>query len=230
VELSVYLRALRRRWPIVLGVPLLAILIALAQLALWTPTYSTIVRARVIYQDNQPPTSDFEYGGFYTFGASEYNIDDLVEVVRGNVFAGAVAERLEVAGVNMSAGDVGTSISSDRTHRILSVHVASKDQGRAVEIARAVADELELDATAYLGLDKLESKALIDIIDRPTDATPDTSRMLLLLAMQVVAGLGAGVLIAFLVDYLDDSLRDAETVEAVLGVPHLATIPNGPRR
>ncbi|MCO5177230.1 MAG: hypothetical protein M9890_09705 [Thermomicrobiales bacterium] len=230
MELSVYLRALRRRWPFVLGVPLIAILIALVQVALWTPTYSTVVRARVIYQNNQPPTTDFEYGGFYTFGASEYNIDDLVEVVRGNVFAGAVAQRLASAGVDVTAGDIGQSLSSDRTHRILSVHVASKDQGRAVEVARAVADELELDATAYLGLDKLDSTALIDIIDRPTDAAPDTNRMILLLAMQVLAGIGAGMLIAFLVDYLDETLRDAETTEAVLGVPHLATIPSGSRR
>lgn len=97
-------------------------------------------------------------------------------------------------------------------------------------MARAVADELELDATAYLGLDKLESTALIDVIERPNGAAPNTMRTLLLLALEVLAGIGAGVLIAFLVDYLDDTLRDAETLTATLGLPHLATVPVESRR
>ncbi|HMM42841.1 MAG TPA: hypothetical protein PKA95_13150 [Thermomicrobiales bacterium] len=230
MELSVYLRALRRRWPIVVGIPLAALLVALVQLAMWEPTYTTTVRARVIYQDNQPPTNDYEYGGFYTFGASEYNIDDLVEVVRGNVFAQAVADRLASGGVSASAGEVAQAIASDRTHRILTVQVSSSDQTRAVDLARAVAEELELDATAYLGLDALESTALIDIIERPNGAAPNTTRTMLLLALEVLAGIGAGVLIAFLVDYLDDTLRDSETLAATLGVPHLATVPTAPSR
>lgn len=230
MELSVYLRALRRRWPIVVGVPIAVLVLVLVQLAMWSPTYATTVRARVIYQDNQPPTNDFEYGGYYTFGASEYNIDDLVEVVRGNVFADAVAQRLAASGVSASAGEVSQAIASERTHRILTVRVSSPDQSRAVEVARAVGDELELDATSYLGLDKLQSTALIDIIDRPTSAAPNTSRTMLLLVLEVLAGLGAGVLIAFLVDYLDDTLRDGDTLSAVLGVPHLATVRTGSRR
>lgn len=230
MELSYYLRALRRRWPIVAGIPLAALLVALIQLATWSPTYTTMVRARVIYQDNQPPTNAFEYGGFYTFGASEYNIDDLVEVVRGNVFAGAVATRLTTAGVPVSSDQVSRAIASDRTHRILTVRVTSGDRARAVDMARAVSDELELDATAYLGLDKLHSTALIDIVERPYSASPDTSRVMLLLALEVLAGIGAGVLVAFLVDYLDDTLRDPETLTATLGVPHLATVPVGGQR
>lgn len=230
MELSVYLRALRRRWPIVVGIPLAALAIVAFQLALWNPTYSATVRARVIYQDNQPPTSDFEYGGFYTFGASEYNIDDLVEVVRGNVFASAVAERLASGGIAAGAGEVSEAIASDRTHRILTVNVSSSDKERAVAMARAVADELEQDASAYLGLDELQSKALIDVIDRPDSAAPNTARTLLLLALELMAAVGAGVLIAFLVDYLDDTLRDPETLSATLGVPHLATLPAEPRR
>ncbi len=230
MELSVYLRALRRRWPILVGIPLAGLLVAMVQLTTWDPTYTSTVRARVIYQDNQPPTDDFEYGGYYTFGASEYNIDDLVEVVRGNVFAGAVSERLAAGGAAASAGEVSQAIDTGRVHRILTVQVSSPDEARAVEIARAVADELEQDATTYLGLNELRSTALIDIIERPEGAAPNTTRTLLLLALEIMAAIGAGILIAFLVDYLDDTLRDPESMAAALGLPHLVTVPAEPRR
>jgi capsular polysaccharide biosynthesis protein len=43
--------------------------------------------------------------------------------------------------------------------------------------------------------------------------------------LQIVAAIGAGVLLAYLVDYLDDSLHDGEQTATILGVPLLASVP-----
>jgi capsular polysaccharide biosynthesis protein len=41
--------------------------------------------------------------------------------------------------------------------------------------------------------------------------------------------LGVGVLLAFFVDYLDDTLYDLDAVQAVMRLPHLTTV-TGKRR
>ena len=50
------------------------------------------------------------------------------------------------------------------------------------------------------------------------------------MALEVLAALGFGVLLAFLVDYIDDTLYDAESTTAALRLPHLASVPAEPRR
>jgi capsular polysaccharide biosynthesis protein len=70
-----------------------------------------------------------------------------------------------------------------------------------------------------------DSDAVVQVIDQPGQAGPDNSRARLLLVLQVIAAAGAGVLLAFLVDYLDDTFHDGEVAAATLGVPHLASVP-----
>jgi capsular polysaccharide biosynthesis protein len=225
VELKSYLNILLRRWPIVVGLPIIVALLAIVQLVNHDPVYTTDVKARVIYEDNQPPTDDYQYGGYYTFSASEYNIDDLVEVLRGNVFSTAVANRIDQGSYQLSVDDIKQAVTTDRTHRILTVSVSTTNANRSVAIANAIADELEQSASDYLGLKQIGSQALIDIVDRPNNARDDATKTRLLMALEVVAALGAGVLIAFFVDYLDDTLYDGETTAAALHVPHLASVP-----
>jgi len=223
MELKVYLQALRRRWPIVLALPLIVGLLAVVQDASRDPSYTTDARLRVISEQIDGDYTD--YPADDNFIASEYAIDDLVEAVRGNVFASVVAERLRASGMDIGDHEVESAISADREHRVLSVHFRSGDPSRAEAIAREATAELETAAFDYIGLPSPDSGQVVTVIDRPGNAGPDTSRARLLLILQVVAAAGAAVLIAFLVDYLDDTLHDGEATAATLGLPHLANVP-----
>jgi capsular polysaccharide biosynthesis protein len=224
VELKSYLNILKRRWPIVVLLPLLVALGALYQDATRDPQYSTDVRATVIRQPDAAPAGEFDYDRYYNYLASEFAIDDLVEAVRGNVFAEGVVARLP-AGSDVSAGDVQNILAADRQHRILTMTATSTDGTEAELVARAAVEELEQAAFQYLGVEAIGSEAVVEIIQTPGAASPDTGRARLLLILQVVAALGTAVLLAFLIDYLDDTLYDAESTAAALRVPHLASVP-----
>jgi capsular polysaccharide biosynthesis protein len=225
VELRAYARILGRRWPALVALPALVLLLALVQEAARDPRYATSLRATVIYPELSGAFTDYPVDDNYL--ASEFAIDDLVEAVRGNVFSEAVAQRLQAAGVDIGGGEVQGAVAADRRHRVLSVTVTASDPGRAEAIARAVADELEQNTFAYTGLVAQDSESTVRIIQRPGAAGDDTGRARLLLVLQVAAAVGAGVLLALLVDYLDDTLYDGESAAAATGLAHLASVPAG---
>ncbi len=223
MELKVYLQALRRRWPIVVALPLLVGLLAIAQEVSRDTTYAAYAKLRVISEQLEGDFTD--YPADDNFIASEYAIDDLVEAVRGNVFSAVVAERVQAAGIAIGREEVQSAISAEREHRVLTVTVRSGDPARAEAIAREATAELEAGAFEYIGLPSPDAGSVVRVIDQPGNAGPDTSRARLLLLLQVIAAAGAGVLLAFLVDYLDDTLHDGESTAATLGLPHLASVP-----
>ncbi|MEX1157609.1 MAG: hypothetical protein WEC79_01610 [Thermomicrobiales bacterium] len=223
MELKVYLQALKRRWPVLLILPLLVGLLAVVQETTRETSYSTHAKLRVISEQLEGEFTD--YPADDNFVASEYEIDDLVEAVRGNVFSNAVAARVQAAGIEIDGGEVQAAIASTREHRVLTLTVRSADPQKAEAIAREATAELEAGAFDYIGLPSPDAGAVVKVIQQPGGAGPDTSRARLLLLLQVIAAVGAGVLLAFLVDYLDDTLHDGETVAATLGVPHLASVP-----
>lgn len=224
MELNAYVRILLRRWPIVVALPILVLIFAVYQETGRTPTYSSTARLSVVRMPDNAPPSEFQYDEYYNYLSSEFAIDDLVEIVRGNVFAGAVAEELRVSGWELNGGDVQGALAVSRQHRILSLTATSTDPNRALAVAEAAAAELEQNAFRYLGPEDVDVPATIRPVQVPTGAAPDTQRTRVILLMTLVVALGAGVLLAFVVDYLDDTLYDLDAVNHVTGLPHLATV------
>lgn len=225
MELKWYLQVLWRRWPAVVILPLLVAAFAIYQDTTRTEQYSANARLAVVRMPDGEPTGDFRYDEYYNFLTSEFNIDDLVETVRGNVFARAVAERMNDAGIDIGAGEVQGAIASDRQHRILSVTTSTSDPERTLAISQGVVEELEARPELYVDVHTEGAGASVRAIQIPEGASPDSTRAQLMLALMVMVSVGAGVLLAFVVDYLDDTLYEAETTAAVLDLPVLAHVP-----
>jgi len=54
---------------------------------------------------------------------------------------------------------------------------------------------------------------------------PSSPKTMLILGLAMMLGLGAGSVLAFLVDYLDDRVKTLDRAEAITGVPALAAVP-----
>ncbi|MCA6115824.1 AAA family ATPase [Bradyrhizobium sp. WSM 1738] len=54
---------------------------------------------------------------------------------------------------------------------------------------------------------------------------PSSPKTMLILGLAVMLGLGAGSVLAFLADYLDDRVKTLDRAEAITGVPALAAVP-----
>lgn len=227
MELKWYGRALMRRLPIIIIIPLIVAAIALLQDVARDPTYSSHVGAVVIRTPEEQLPEAFGYNDYYNYLASEFAIDDLVEAVRANVFAAAVAERAgNEFGLQMDASAVHAALSASRTHRILTITASSGDPREAELLAQAAAAELEANAFEFLGQEALGTPAVVRVIDAPGAAGDDSGRARLLLLLQVIAAAGVAVLLAFLLDYLDDRIHDGESAAWALGLPLLAAVPS----
>ena len=154
--------------------------------------------------------------------ASEYLADDLSEVLKGGDFAARISQRV---GFAVPAGTIFAS----REHRIMSVRITWADRDQLQAIAEAVGAAVnDVGPDYFPQLAGVEAEAvLIDgpgIVARWAAASPTswTSRSACFVALV------AGVALAFLWDYLDDTVRSRAEVEG-LGVPVLGEIPRKPR-
>jgi capsular polysaccharide biosynthesis protein len=190
--------------------------------------YTASAQLSVTRAPQQIDIEEFRFNEYYLFLSSEFLLDDLVEIVRGNVFAQDVHERiLAEHGLDISAGEVQASISSERRHRILTIDVTNADPDHAVLIAQAATTQLSDDAARYFGFDSPERGALVEPIQVAEFAGPASNPDQIFWALQLMVAVFAGVLLAFLFDYLDDRLHSAEMVEESLGLDVIAEVPRG---
>jgi len=165
----------------------------------------------------------YTYDNYYTWLTAEYLADDLSEVVKSAAFAADVSQRL---GNAIPPGVIQGATSPKKTHRILTISVTTSDPSLSLAIARAAAEALQEQGNKYFAQINA-SNAAIRIIDPPTLVSPTVGlRERLDLPLRLLLALGAGVALAFFLDYLDDSVRSAKELEE-MGLPVIGEIPRG---
>jgi capsular polysaccharide biosynthesis protein len=177
------------------------------------------------------PPDEYRYDEYYLYLTNEYTVDDFTEVVRGNVFATDVARRAEaLLAAPVEPGEVQGSISVTRRNRAVLLSVTSTDAQRAVAIASAAVAALRERGTQYFGFTDPQRQVIVQVIDEPHNAVPDTMRTRLLWAIQFIVALVAALFLAFLADYFADTLYTPEEIQRALRAPVLVTVPSAVER
>lgn len=186
--------------------------------------YQTSMRFTVAVVPEYRGDDYYTFDRYYAWMASEYFVDELTQIVESEAFARAVSEELAHSGLDLPAGVLRGSLGADRKHRVLTVHLTWGDREQLVEIADAAAEALRQHSTDFLG-QLGATDADIRLIDPPV--VLPTARSLkdkLDLPIRLFLALLAGVALTFLLDYLDDTVRNRAEVEA-LGLDVLGEIP-----
>jgi capsular polysaccharide biosynthesis protein len=227
MELREYWRILRRRWWLPLGLTALVALLSLLQLQPWQqppPLYSAAMRLLVGVLPAVEVDATAYDPRYYAWLTSEYLVDDFTEVVRSELFARNVSERLAGQAITVPPGLIQGSAVTGKQHRIISLNLTWGNQGELAAIAEAAALELSENAVLYfqqLGTDG----AGVTLIDGPTVGVVGPSlRSRIELPLRILLGLLVGVGLVFLLDYLDTSVRNREDLEA-LGFMVIGEIP-----
>jgi protein tyrosine kinase modulator len=220
MELREYWHILRRRW----WVPVLLIVLV-AALTPFTyhpssPVYQASIRFTIGVSANRNVTGVDPL--LTSYQASEYIRDDFVEILHSEMFAADVNTNLE--GTNLKIDKNAIAGSVEKQHRIMSMSITWGDEKQAGVIASAAAKALETQNAKYFK--QLGSEgASVTIIDGPDVGPVSPSlRERLDIPIRLGLALAAGVLLAFLWDYLDDSVRDARELEA-MGLKVIGEIP-----
>ncbi len=227
MELRDYWTILRRRWWLPILLALLVGAISAGQLRPWQtppPTYNASLQLLVSVLP--PANADATTYDPYYFAAltSEYLVDDLSELVRGELFAREISGRLAEEGVDIPAGAISGSAFTGDLHRFVNLTVAWPDEAQAQAIISAAADEIQQDGGDYLRqLAALQSE--IVITNGPTvSAVGPGLRSQIDLPLRVLLALLVGIGLVFLLDYLDASIRDRREAER-MGFVVLGEIP-----
>lgn len=221
MELRQYWRIIARRLWILILLPLVVVIASLVVRP--QPTQGAVANLRlavgIVPEDGNGRF--FTYDRYYSWLTAEYLADDLSEVIRSRGFADEVSKRL---GGTVTAGQIQGATNPQKNHRILTVSVSAPTAQQAMDIAGAIAATLRDSGGQFLAQLSAQNAA-IAIIDPPAlvPVTPGLRQKLdlpLRFGLAVFAALG----LIFLLDYLDESVRDAADVES-LGFVVLAEIP-----
>ncbi len=215
MELYQYWAILRRRIWIPIALVLLTLLLSLWQMRPWQPDPPTYAASMRLLVGVLPAAGadvaayDPRYYGWLT---SEYLVDDFTEVVRSGLFASNLSARLADQSIEVPAGAILGSAATGAQHRILTLSFAWPDAAQHEQIAAAAAAELTENSAAYFEQLGTEG-AGVTVIDPPAvGVVGQSTTERLQLPLRLLIALLAGIGLAFLVDYLDRSIRDEQDV------------------
>jgi capsular polysaccharide biosynthesis protein len=230
VELREYWSIIRRRWWLPAAIMAVALIASTVVGIRGATAYKTDMRLAVstlpTLEPNGVPYFDPIY---YSNLDSEYLADDMSEFMTSRAFAEEVHGELATAS-NPYDVDIDTITNVTRakkTHRFIDITITTStfEEGAAIagSISRILSDPNHV--AQYL-------QALSAYNTRMTIVTPPVTHrantvlgLISEIALRTLIGLLVGIGLAFLVDYLDPSVRTRQEAESLLQMPVLGEIP-----
>lgn len=196
----------------------------------------------------------FNFDDYYRWISAEYLVDDYTQLIESDSYGNSVIDAMKeqlAAGkydtvtssdgkLKMDTGklkeqldkikpeDIIAYTGADRRHRELRVFVQAPSRDLAIAI---------LDATGIVFTNNrlkpvenrgtITDKPILAQIDEPKldDIKSSSSRDLTSAIVRVIMGLAGAIALAFLLEYLDNSVRDERDAKRVLDLPVLGAIP-----
>ncbi len=223
MELRAYWQVLRRRWPLVVLPAAVVLVIGLITYDPPAQAYNVGVRF-IAGQEPSLLATESDEQRLANWQTSEYIVNTLSSWVRGGQFADLVSQRLAEQGIDVPAPVVQASISADDARSMMTLYMTYSDPAALegmMTAAAAVLMEQNSEGLPQLGGEQAEIVQLDEPIVNPVQAGILDQ---LELPLRIVLAIGAGVGLAFLVEYLDPTVRDREEVES-MGIAVVGEIP-----
>jgi capsular polysaccharide biosynthesis protein len=223
MELKAYWNVLKRRWLLVLIPTAVVLIIGLATYSPPGTAYNAGIRFIVSQEPSEAAAEDDEQR-LANWQTSEYIVNGLTDWVRSGQFAQLVSARLAESGTSIDYRAIRGSIAADNVRSMMTFSMTFGDPAALEAMMRTAAAVLTEENEK--GLPQLggETAALVQL-DEPI-INPVSAGLFdqLQLPIRVVLAIAAGLGLAFLVDYLDPTVRERKELEA-MGLPVMGEIP-----
>ncbi len=225
MELREYWAIVARRWQLIGVVTILTFAASFYMIWFVPGSYKSELRLAVSVKPEPkvPPGNYYSYDRYYTWLTSEYLVDDLGEVIKSDSFLKDVSQRL--GGMTIGKEAIRRDLSTKKTHRMLTIVVTTQNPHTSYVIANAIKETLDERASDYFA--ELDSdQAVMRVLDDPqAEAEMGTLRRVIEIGLRTLVGFLAAVGLAFLLNYLDPTVRSTREAEQLLGLPVLAELP-----
>jgi len=220
IELRQYWEVLRKRWIIVVVLPLIAALTSgIISFFVIVPVYqsaTTLIvgkkaetgQAAAQMLDNSVLLANQQLAKTYATIAQSRTVEQ-------NVIK-ALNLPLTVEGLNSLI-----SINPVKTTEILEIQVTNTNPELAATIANSMAEQF---SKAVIDIKKVDSVSIVDKAVTPEVPVKPNKKLNILIAF--VVGLMASVGLVFILEYLDNTVKTSADIEKLLGIPVLGVIPH----
>lgn len=110
---------------------------------------------------------------------------------------------------------------SEKDSQVVSITVQDEDSVLAAKIANTTADVFKDEIVKIMNVDNVSILSTAEVPENPNPVKP---RPLLNMAIGLVVGAMTGVGLAFLLEYLDNTIKNEQDVERLLEMPVIGTI------
>ncbi|MGE6203817.1 YveK family protein [Guptibacillus hwajinpoensis] len=216
ISLKEIFEVLKKRLALILLITLLATATSgVVSYFFLTPVYET--STQILVNQKADSENGFDYNQIKT------NVDLINTysvIIKSPTILDDVKEELSLD-MTTSALNNKISVSNAQNSQVVSLSVTDPDPAVAVDIANKTASVFEKEISNIMNVDNVSILSKADFEGTPSPVNPNP---VLNMAIAFVVGLMIGVGLAFLLEYLDNTIKSEEDIEKVLGVPVLGTI------
>ncbi|MDF9760397.1 capsular polysaccharide biosynthesis protein [Peribacillus simplex] len=208
-------KTLKKRWKLIMLLTLIAALISgTISYFVLTPVYQTSTQILVNQKqsENQLDSSQIR--------SNIDMINTYSVIIKSPAILEKVIDELELdQSVDQLSEKI--TINSQENSQVFSLTVQDSNPTKAVEIANKVSATFQKEIKDIMNVDNVSILAKAEIKDNPAPVKPNP---VLNIAIAVVVGLMAGVGLAFLLEYMDNTIKDEDDIEKLLELPILGSI------
>jgi capsular polysaccharide biosynthesis protein len=216
ISLKELLETLKKRLLLIVSITVIAAIISgVVSYYFLTPIYQASTQILVnqkkndqsLYQTNQVQTN--------LQLINTYNV-----IITSPAILDIVSKELDL---NMTAAQLKEKITvgSEKDSQVVNLSVQDPDAEVAAQIANKTAAVFKKEISKIMNVDNVSVLAKADVGENPSPIKPQP---LLNVAIAIVVGLMAGVGIAFLLEYFNNTIKNEQDIEKMLGLPILGVI------
>ncbi|MGP4074862.1 YveK family protein [Halobacillus sp. K22] len=218
ISLKEIIEVLKKRLLLIIGLAAgAAIISALVTFFVLTPSYEA--SSQFIVNQSQEETAENPYdvndirtnveliNTYNVIIKSPRILDQVVEELGLDATAGALSKKIQVSNAEQS--------------QVVNVVATDEDPQQAAAIANTTVQVFKEDIPQLMNVDNVNVLSEAAVGSTPTQVSPQP---LLNIAIALVVGIMVGVGIAFLLEYLDNTLKSEEDIESHLDLPVMGVV------
>ncbi|AOH55876.1 capsular biosynthesis protein [Peribacillus muralis] len=215
ISITDIFKTLKKRWKLIMLLTLIAALISGSiSYFLLSPVYQSSTQILVNQKQSENPLDSTQIRS---------NID-MINTYSVIIKSPAILEKvIDKLGLDESVEQLSEkiTINSQQNSQVFSLTVQDGNPSQAVEIANTISETFQKEIKNIMNVDNVSVLAKAEIKENPAPVKPNP---ILNIAIAAVVGLMAGVGLAFLLEFMDNTIKDEKDIETLLELPLLGSI------
>lgn len=216
ISLKELFQVLRKRFAMILTITFgAAIISAIVSFFFMTPIYESATQILVNQKKQEGAAIQFNEVQTNVQLTNTYKV-----IIKSPVILDQVKEKL---GLHITTQELSEKIevANEKDSQVVTVTTQDKNPKVARDIANTTAEIFKGEVAKIMSVDNVTVLSKAEVAD---DQSPIKPRPMINIAIAFVVGLMASVGLAFLLEYLDNTVKKEEDVEKLLGLPVLGIV------